>query len=37
MVKDVSLDKLTVLTSLQCQSVTTVSVHENELDILFLI
>ena len=37
MVEDVSLDKLTVLATFQCQCVTTVGVHQYELDILLLI
>ena len=37
MVEDVSLDKLTVLATFQCQCVTTVGVHHNELDILLLV
>ena len=37
MVEDVSLDKLTVLATFQSQCVTTVCVHQYELDILFLV
>jgi hypothetical protein len=37
MIEDVSLDKHTILATLQCQCVTAIGIHENELDILFLI
>ena len=37
MVEDVGLDKYTILTTFKSKSVTTVGIHENELDILFLI
>jgi len=36
-VEDVCLDKLTVLATLQSKCVTSVGVHQDELDILFLI
>ena len=37
MVKDVSLYKATILATLQSQRITSVGIHENELDILLLI
>ena len=37
MVEDVSLDKLTVLDTLQCQCVAPIGVHHNELGIMFLV
>ena len=35
--EDVSLDKHTVLTTLQCQCVTAVGIHKDKLGVLFLV